>query len=89
MIFSTALLVSILSLWEETVVGAPPQPTGNATVQYFVQEDFMHNSTGHYHIDVVIAYMHPQPQPDFWAVVGGFVSDQNIAKPTVGGWTIS
>lgn len=44
--------------------------------QHFVQEQYMLGSLGHYHIEFDMAYVHPQPQPDFWAVVGGFVSDQ-------------
>ena len=45
--------------------------------QHFVQERFMHGDRGHYHIEFDVAYLHPQPQPNYWAVVGGFVSDQN------------
>ena len=37
----------------------------------------MHGPLGHYHIEFDLAYLHPQPQPNFWSVVGGFVSDQN------------
>lgn len=44
--------------------------------QHFVQEQYMLGALGHYHIEFDMAYVHPQPQPDFWAVVGGFVSDQ-------------
>lgn len=44
--------------------------------QHFVQQQYMLGSLGHYHIEFDVAYLHPQPQPDYWAVVGGFVSDQ-------------
>ncbi len=45
--------------------------------QHFVQEKYMFGSLGHYHIEFDVAYVYPQPQPNYWAVVGGFVSDQN------------
>ncbi|MFQ5763362.1 MAG: hypothetical protein ACE5GT_00395 [Rhodospirillales bacterium] len=51
--------------------------------QHFVQEKFMFESLGHYHIEFDVAYLHPQPQPNFWAVVGGFVSDQNTPNTFV------
>ena len=48
-----------------------------AMAQHFVQEKYMFSSLGHYHIEFDMAYLHPQPQPNYWAVVGGFISDQN------------
>ena len=45
--------------------------------QHFVREQFMLGPPGHYHIEFGLAYLHPQPKPNFRAVVGGFVSDQN------------
>ena len=51
--------------------------------QHFVQEQYMLGSLGHYHIEFDIAYLHPQPEPNYWAVVGGFVSDQNIPNTYV------
>lgn len=36
----------------------------------------MHGPVGFYHIEFDVAYLYPQPQPDLWAVVGGFVTDQ-------------
>ena len=44
--------------------------------QHFVQQHYMLRGAGHYHIEFDLAYLHPQPDPDFWAVVGGFMSDQ-------------
>ncbi len=64
-------------------IDIPPQSTVIAMAQHFVQEHFMHESADHYHIEFDIAYIHPQPQPDFWAVVGGFVFDQNVANTYV------
>ena len=51
--------------------------------QHFVQEKYMFGGLGHYHIEFDVAYLHPQPQPDYWAVVGGFVSDQNTPNTFV------
>ena len=51
--------------------------------QHFVQEKFMFGPLGHYHIEFDVAYLHPQPQPNYWAVVGGFVSDQNTPNTFV------
>lgn len=51
--------------------------------QHFVQEKFMFGSLGHYHIEFDVAYLHPQPQPNYWAVVGGFISDQNTPNTYV------
>jgi len=44
--------------------------------QNFVQEQYMLGGLGFYHIEFDVAYVRPQPQPDHWAVIGGFVSDQ-------------
>ncbi len=63
---------------------APLRSTAVAMAQHFVQEKFMFDpSLGHYHIEFDVAYLHPQPQPDYWAVVGGFVSDQNTPNTFV------
>ena len=51
--------------------------------QHFVQEQYMFGSLGYYHIEFDISYLHPQPQPDYWAVVGGFMSDQNTPNTYV------
>lgn len=69
--------------WVIAQVDTPPQSTVVAMAQHFVQEHFMHESADHYHIEFDIAIIHPQPQPNFWAVVGGFVSDQNVANTYV------
>ncbi len=51
--------------------------------RHFVQEKFMFGDLGHYHIEFDVEYLHPQPQPNYWAVVGGFVSDQNTPNSYV------
>ncbi len=62
---------------------APPRSMIVAMAQHFVHERFMLDPLGQYHIDFDLAYLHPQPQPNFWAVVGGFVSDQNTPNTYV------
>ncbi len=62
---------------------APLSSVAVAMAQHFVQEKYMFGSLGNYHIEFDIAYVHPQPQPDYWAVVGGFVSDQNTPNTFV------
>jgi hypothetical protein len=57
-----------------------PQSAVVAMAQHFVQEHLMHESTENYHIKFDIAYIPPQPQTNFWAVVGGFVSNHNVAN---------
>ncbi len=61
----------------------PSRATIVSMAQHLVQEQFMFGSLGHYHIEFDVAYLHPQPQPDYWAVVGGFVSDQNVPNTYV------
>lgn len=62
---------------------APLRSTVIGMAQHFVQEKFMFGSLGHYHIEFDVSYLHPQPQPNYWAVVGGFVSDQNTPNTYV------
>ena len=45
--------------------------------QHFVQEKFVFGSLGYDRINFDVAYVHPQPEPNYWAVVGGYISDQN------------
>ncbi len=75
-----ALLWGSLCAAETT---GPAAPTIIAMAQHLVQEQFMHRSLGHYHIEFDTAYLHPQPEPNYWAVVGGFVSDQNFPNTYV------
>lgn len=70
----------LASLWAGLVLTqaeAPDDPTVVEMAQHLVQQQFMLGSLGHYHVEFDVAYLHPQPQPNYWAVVGGFVSDQN------------
>ncbi len=67
----------------ETHTSARAMATSMA--QHFVQEQFMFGAMGdvHYHIEFDISYLVPQPEPNYWAVVGGFVSDQNTPNSYV------
>ncbi len=48
-----------------------------------MQESFTFGEAGHYHIEADVAQLHPQPQGNYWAVVGGFVSDQSTPNTYV------
>lgn len=63
--------------------GVPSDPIVVEMAQHLVQEHVMFGSLGHYHIEFDVAYLHPQPDPNYWAVVGGFVSDQNTPNTYV------
>lgn len=56
----------------------PPDGIIVAMAQHLVQEEYMFGGLGHYHIEFDAAYIHPQPDPTYFAVVGGFVSDQTV-----------
>ncbi len=72
-----AVLTAALTAWPVAAEpGAPPRRIIVDMAQHFVQEHFMHGDKGHYHIEFDTAQLHPQPDENFWAVVGGFVSDQ-------------
>ena len=62
---------------------APSRGVIVAMAQHFVQEKFMSGNLGHYHIEFDVSYLHPQPETNYWAVVGGFVSDQNTPNQYV------
>lgn len=53
-----------------------PRATIVAMAQHFVQDRLMQGGSRHARIAFDVAHLHPQPQPRFWAVVGGFVSGQ-------------
>ncbi len=78
--FLLALLCAGLAMAQ---TGRPSRATIVSMAQHLVQEQFMLGSLCHYHIEFDVAYLHPQPQPDYWAVVGGFVSDQNVPNTFV------
>ena len=76
--YAAAFLLTLLIAGPGGAESDPPaRSTVIAMAQHFVQEHFMFGASGHYHIEFDVTYLHPQPEPNFWAVVGGFVSDQN------------
>ncbi len=82
--YVAAFLLAFLSASTATAeTDAPLRSMVIAMAQHFVQEKYMFGSLGHYHIEFDISYLHPQPQPDYWAVVGGFISDQNTPNTFV------
>ncbi len=84
MTYAAAFLLALLCAGPAMAqTDTPSRGTIVSMAQHFVQEQFMHGSMGHYHIEFDVAYLHPQPQPDYWAVVGGFVSDQNVPNTFV------
>ena len=77
---STAILLIVLLAAPPTAAEDPARLRAIIIdmAQHFVQERYMTGALeGHYHIEFDVAQLHPQPDPGYWAVVGGFVSDQN------------
>ena len=54
-----------------------------AVTQHFVQEKLMFGPTSYNRIEFDVEYLYPQPKAGYWAVVGGFMSDQNIPNSFV------
>lgn len=70
---------NLASLWLGLALVQTEAPDDAMVVQmaqHLVQEQYMFGGLGHYHIEFDVAYLYPQPRPNYWAVVGGFVSDQ-------------
>ena len=77
------LLTCALAAAAGAQTGSPPRATIVAMAQHLVQEQYMHGRLGHYHIEFDISYLHPQPEPNYWAVVGGFISHQSTKNTYV------
>lgn len=76
---AAVLLVLPVAAAAQAADGRPPERIIVGMAQHLVQEHFMHSdAAGHYHIEFDLAQLHPQPQPNYWLVIGGFVSDQRI-----------
>ena len=74
--------IAVLLMMLSAIPARADEPPGEAIIvamaQHFVQEQYMTGKlAGHYHIEFDVSTLHPQPDPDYWAVVGGFVTDQN------------
>lgn len=79
-----AVLVAALSALPAAAQSdAPPRSMIVSIAQHFVQEEAMFGRLGHYRIEFDVAYLHPQPEPGYWAVVGGFMSEQSTPNSYV------
>lgn len=74
----------------KALAGAPvlqntdPAPrTVVAMAQHLVREQFMDGPLGFHRIQFNPAQLHPQDEPNFWAVVGAFVSDRTVPNTYV------
>ena len=83
MLLSTGSAFAQLQSPAQSPAHAPTRGLIVAMAQHFVQEKFMFGNLGHYHIEFDVSYLHPQPETNYWAVVGGFVSDQNTPNQYV------
>ncbi len=84
--YLVAFLLALLPAGPATAETHTPASTmATSMAQHFVQEMFMFGAMGdvHYHIEFDIAYLVPQPEPNYWAVVGGFVTDQSTPNSFV------
>ena len=76
--YLAALLLALVTAGPAAAKTHTPHPSMIVSMaQHFVQNRLMLGDMGHYHIEFDVAYLMPQPQPDYWAVVGGYISDQN------------
>ncbi|GAB4231646.1 MAG: hypothetical protein Kow0032_14010 [Methyloligellaceae bacterium] len=55
--------------------GRPTDAVIIATAQLFVLEHFKRSPERHFSIAFDIANIHPQPEKDYWAVIGAFMAD--------------
>ncbi len=81
-------LAAVLAVWLSATQAvaqsdAPPRSMVVSVAQHFVQEQAMFGNLGHYHIEFDVAYLHPQPEPGYWAVVGGYMSEQSTPNSYV------
>ncbi len=84
--YLVAFLLALLPAGPATAETHTPASTmATSMAQHFVQEMFMFGAMGdvHYHIEFDVAYLVPQPEPNYWAVVGGFVTDQSTPNSFV------
>ncbi|MEM8743712.1 MAG: hypothetical protein AAGF14_03650 [Pseudomonadota bacterium] len=58
--------------------GATPKPPESmiiAMAQQFVLEHFERDPADFFDVSFDIVNIHPQPDPNYWAVIGGFMAD--------------
>ena len=80
---ATVLLLVLSTVPAAAEPDTPPRSMVVSMAQHFVQEEAMFGNLGHYHIEFDVAYLHPQPEPGYWAVVGGFMSEQSTPNSYV------
>ncbi len=60
---------------EKAKAAKPPESMIIAMAQHFVLEHFARDPADHFDVAFDIANIHPQPDPNYWAVIGGFMAD--------------
>ena len=76
--YPAALLLALVTAGPAAAGTHTPHPaTIIAMAQHRVHDWFMLGDRVHFRIEFDVAYVVPQPQPGYWAVVGGFVSDHH------------
>ena len=82
-VLATVLVLLLPAVPAAAEPDTPPRSMVVSMAQHFVQEEAMFGSLGHYHIEFDVAYLHPQPEPGYWAVVGGYMSEQSTPNSYV------
>ena len=60
---------------EKATSAKPPESMIIAMAQQFVLEHFERDPADHFDVAFDIVNIHPQPDPNYWAVIGGFMAD--------------
>lgn len=60
---------------EKATYASPPESMIIAMAQQFVLEHFERDPADHFDVAFDIVNIHPQPDPNYWAVIGGFMAD--------------
>ena len=70
-VFAVALFLTLAASGAQANDGRPSQGLIIAMAQQLVAKAMTHREERQFAISFDVAYLHPQPDPDFWAVVGG------------------
>ena len=84
--YLVAFLLALLPAGPATAeTHTPASAMAVSMAQHFRQLQCMFGAMGdvHHHIEFAVAYVVPQPEPNFWAVVGGFLSDETTPNSYV------
>ncbi len=78
------MLIAALLLLQPRAAAAqsvtPPDALIVAMAQQFVLEHFQRLPEQHFDIAFDIVNIHPQPEPNHWAVIGGFMADAGASN---------